>query len=847
MKAIRLRTEYLKDPIGLGTRTPRLFWNCEGGVTQTAYEIAVNVDGQEWSSGKRSGGSMRHDLSEVSLTSRSRVTWKVRLWNEIDAPGEWSEEAVFELGLLDEKDWTAKWLAGDYEAKRTEHAPVDCFRKRFSAKNIKKVRLYATACGIYELTINGTKVGSAVLTPGATDHTKRVQVQTYDVTGLLRDGENELAAELAGGWYKSYLCSDSRSAKYGSETKLCLQLEITDDTGAVTTIGTDENWEWSNDGERRFADNKMGETVDARMMPTYSGRAKEVAHPVPRLAPDNVPMTEHETFKPTLITTPSGKTVLDFGQNIAGFVAFEVTAKDGDKLTLYMGELLEKGEFTQRNIDPDKKHQTRFQKIEYTCKDGLNRYKTKFAIFGFQYVLVETDVAFTPEDFTAMAVYSDMENTLEFRSDHELLNKLVEATRWSAKNNSADVPTDCPQRERVGWTGDAQIFVNTAAYLFDYAAFGRKYVRDLTDAQHKNGSYTQCAPRCAMSGFMDVLDSSAGWADAGVLIPYRLWKRYGDDRIIGRHYSSMARYGEFLISRCGKKALNLKRPNVPKELQKYLVMSGMSYGEWLEPKEAVDFSVKEIATPHVEEATAYTAWSLRLLSEIATHLGMEKDAKRFKAYEIGCTDAYRALVKTAEYSLDTDRQAKLVRPLYLGLLDESTEKQAKERLIQALDHFGWRVGTGFLSTPFLLFVLSEIDVNYAYRLLENEEMPGWFAMPKNGATTIWENWEGTLEENPVSLNHYSKGAVCEWIFSEMCGVSVAGENRFTIAPKPGGSIRAASLRYQSVYGEVGNAWRREDGKTVYAIRIPANTVANVILPDGERELAAGEYEFSITE
>ena len=845
MKAIRLRTEYLKDPVGIDIRQPRLFWNCEGGKMQTAYELRTECGGAEWSSGKQISSAMHHDLTEASLTSRDRVTWQVRLWDENDAPGEWSEKAFFELGLLEENDWQASWIAGDYKAKRSEHYPVDCFRKRFAVESVKKARLYATACGMYALELNGQKVGGAVLTPGATDFTKRVQVQTYDVTALLRAGENVLTAELAGGWFKSYLLSDGRTARYGSETKLLLQLEITDVSGEITVIGTDGTWEWSNDGPIRFAENKAGERIDAQMHPSYAGRARTVKYPARRVASNNVPMSEHEQFPAKLLTTPAGKTVLDFGQNVAGFLSFELTANAGDTLTLYFGELLENGEFTQRNIDPNKKHDKPFQKLEYVCKDGLNRYKTKFAIFGFQYVLIEANVPVKPEQFTAVAVYSDMENTLSFQSDHTLLNRFVEATRWSTKNNSADVPTDCPTRERVGWTGDAQIFYNTAAYLFDYAAFGRKYIRDMADSQHKSGSFTQCAPRCAMHRYMDVLDSSAGWADAGVLIPYRMWKRYGDDRVLREHYASMRRYGEFLIRRCGKKALNLKRPNVPKSLQKYLVMSGLSYGEWLEPKEAVDFSVKEIGTPHVEEATAYTAFMMRHLSEIARAVGFAADAERFAAYEKGCTEAYRALVKTKAHSLDTDRQAKLVRPLYMGLLDEETAAFAQKRLLQALEHFHWRVGTGFLSTPFLLFVLQEVGVEYAYRLLENEEIPGWLAMPKHGATTIWENWEGTQEDSPVSLDHYSKGAVCEWVFSEMCGVSVAGENRFRIAPKPGGSIGFAELRYTSAYGEVQSVWKTENGRTVYRITIPANTEAELFLPGIQKVLSAGSYEFSV--
>ena len=845
MIATRLRTEYLRDPVGIDIRQPRLFWNCEDGKAQTAYEIRAERGGKLWESGKQAGFSMHHDLTEIPLGSRDRVVWQLRLWDENDLPGDWSEPAMFELGLLNDSDWQAKWISGDYRAKRAEHYPVDCFRKQFAVASVKKARLYATACGLYALELNGRKVGNAVLTPGATDFTKRVQVQTYDVTELLREGENELTAELAGGWFKSYLLSDGRTAKFGSETKLLLQVEITDENDGVTVIGTDKSWDWSNDGPIRFAENKAGERIDARLHPSYAGKAREVKHRAKRGASNNVPMTEHEHFKPTLIHTTSGKTVLDFGQNVAGFLSFGLTAHAGESLSLSFGELLENGEFTQRNIVPNKKQDKPFQRVEYICKDGENRYKTKFAIFGFQYVLVETGVSVKPEDFTAIAVYSDMEDTLSFRSDHDLLDRFVEATRWSAKNNSADVPTDCPTRERVGWTGDAQIFYNTAAYLFDYAAFGRKYIRDIADSQHNNGSYTQCAPRCAMHRYMDMLDSSAGWADAGVLIPYRMWKRFGDERILREQYPSIRRYGEFLIRRCGKKALNCKRPAVPKELQQYLVMSGLSYGEWLEPKEAVAFDVREIGRPHVEEATAYTAFILRHLKEIAGAVGFPADAERFAAYEKGCTEAYRALVKTKDHSLDTDRQAKLVRPLYMGLLDEETAAFAQKRLLQALEHFHWRVGTGFLSTPFLLFVLQEVGIEYAYRLLENEEIPGWLAMPKHGATTIWENWEGTQEENPVSLDHYSKGAVCEWVFSEMCGVSVAGENRFRIAPKPGGSIGFAELRYTSAYGEVQSVWKTENGRTVYRITIPANTEAELLLPGIQKVLSAGSYEFSV--
>ena len=356
---------------------------------------------------------------------------------------------------------------------------MHCFCKAFHAADVKKARLYITVCGLYEANINGRRVGSFVRAPGITDYRKRVQYQTYDVTALLQDGENALTVQLADGWYRGSCGAWGLKNQYGTETKLLAQLELTRADGSVQTITTDESWEWSNDGPLRFADNKDGEVVNANNTPSYQGKAKVTSHPVTPTVSNNVPVTEHERLKAKRITTPSGKTVLDFGQNIAGYAEFTVTAHAGETIKLRFGELLdENGEFTQKNIQCSSKNiTTPLQQVIYTCKEGENHYKTTFASFGFQYVLVETDVAFQPEDFIAIAVYSDMERTGFFESSNALLDKFVENTVWSAKNNHADLPTDCPTRERHGWTGDAQIFFNTAAYLFDYAPFAQKYMR----------------------------------------------------------------------------------------------------------------------------------------------------------------------------------------------------------------------------------------------------------------------------------------------------------------------------------------------------------------------------------
>lgn len=850
MRAINLKTEYLVNPMGIDIQNPRLMWNCEGGITQTAYRIIAKTGEQTvWDSGKVRSSSMRAEYP-LTLSSRERIVWSVTLWDESDREGESSETAFFETGLLSASDFTAKWISGNYRVNKKTRYPVDCFKKRFNAQNVVKARLYITACGLYEAKINGQRVGNFILAPGHTDYTKRIQLQTYDVTDLLSDGKNDITVELADGWYRGSCGAWGLKNQYGTQTKLYAQLEITDKSGKVTVIGTDKSWAWSNDGEIRFADNKDGEIIEAWRKPSYNAFAKETKCDVLPVASNNVPVTEHERLSvKNVITTPSGEKVLDFGQNIAGYISFAVTAKKGQKIKLRFGEMFdENGEFTQKNFQCANKKRTRvtpLQKIEYYCKDGLNEYKTKFAIFGFQYVLIETDVEWVNENFTAIAVYSDMEETVSFDSSNELLNKLVEATRWSAKNNHADVPTDCPTRERHGWTGDAQIFCDTAAYLFNYAPFARKYVADMIDGQRKNGKFRQITPKGGVDFYMNFMDGSAGWSDAGVLIPYRIYKRYGDKKILESSYAAMKRYADFKIKTLGKWYPTAIKTGIDRKYKKYISNYGQSYGEWAEPTEVHITGFKDFACPHPEETTAYIVYMLQTMAEIAEVLGKTDDKKRFSEYAEKAKIGYGKLIECPKFSLDTDRQAKLVRPLYMNLLNEEQSQFAENRLIAALDNYEWRLGTGFLSTPFILYVLEKIDVEYAYKLLENEQMPGWLFMPKMNANTIWESWEGTEAQGGIaSLDHYSKGAVLEWVFSEMCGVKVAGENQFIIAPKAGGKFTFAKCEYQSAYGKVKSGWKRENGKTTYKIVIPANTTAKVALPSGEKTLMAGEYEFT---
>ena len=848
MRAINLRVEYLKSPLGLGIKNPKIMWNCLEGKKQTAYQIiAKNNNEVVWDSSKVISSEMSCSYPN-ELKSRDHIDYEIWLWDETNEKGDGTSD-YFEMSLLNKNDIKAIWVTGNYKVNKKKRYPVDCFKKEFNLENITKARLYITACGIYDTYINGRRVGDFYLAPGHTDYTKRIQLQTYDVTNLLKIGKNVIEVSLADGWYRGSCGAWGLKNQYGIETKLLAQLEVYNQD-KIETIITDNTWSWSNDGPIRFADNKDGEIVDANLVPSYSKKAKVTSCNIVPQASNNVYITEHEEFSPTLIKTPSGKLVLDFKQNIAGIIAFKVKGNKGDKIVLKMGELIDKnGEFTQKNIQCSNKKGTKvtpLQQVIYTFKDGLNEYKTRFAIFGFQYVLVETNLNVNPADFKAIALYSNLEETLKFECSNKLINQFVKNTYWSAKNNHADIPTDCPTRERHGWTGDAQIFCNTASYLFNYQPMARKYLNDMVDGQRKNGCFRQITPKGGIDFYMNTMDGSPGWSDAGVLIPYRIYKQYGDLKILVDSYDAMKKYANYKIKTIGKHYLTGVSTGLKHKYAKMISNYGQSYGEWAEPYDVKPFMISDFVCPHPEETTAYLNYMLLTMEEIANILNKEEDAKIYKKYADIVKTGYQHLIETKKYSYDTDRQAKLVRPLYLNLLTPEQKEFAQKRLLKALDNYKWRLGTGFLSTPFILDVLEEIDLKYAYKLLLNEEMPGWLYMPKTGANTIWESWEGPNAKGGVaSLNHYSKGAVCEWLFKKMAGINILGERNFLIEPKIGGNITNCSMTYQSIYGEVASIWKVVEDKVICDIKIPSNTKATIKINELIENVEAGDYHFEI--
>ena len=846
MKAVKLRTEYLENPIGIDIQHPRIFWNCEGGTIQTAYRMRSD----KWDSGKVESAMMRAEYP-LPLSSRERVEYSVTLWDEHGEAGEPSEPAFFEMGLLDPSDWSAKWIRGDYKVRKKQRYPVDYFRKIFEVKSLGQARLYLSALGLYEAYINGKKVGNAILAPGSTDPRVRVQCDTYDVTSMLKAGENEIVLLLADGWYRGSIGAKGFTYVFGKETKVIAQLEVTDESGDRTTIATDRTWQWSNDGPIRFADLKDGEIVDNRKAPSFSGQALEGHYDGLMTSSNSAHVVEIEHNAPVKVTkTQTGKTTLTFQNNVAGYLVFSLSAHDGDRIHIVLGEMLdENGEVTLKNVQCVRKgKKTPLQEITLFCKEGQNEYKSRFFYGGFQYATVESTAEVDYSTFRQVAICSAMEETSFFACSNELVNIFYENTLRSLKSNSVDIPTDCPTRERMGWTGDSQIIFNTASYLFDYGAFIRKHIRDVFDRQDKNGRLPQIAPYSAEDWFMDVMNGSVGWADVGVLIPYRMYLKYGDINILKENYDNMARYAEFMIRRCGRAkgfyALYAKPLHLSKENRRYGVNTGQSYGEWAEPNDVKAFAWTDFAEPHPEESMAYTVYTLTLMVEISELLGKTEKVARFKEYAEGVKRAYQELVTKPKFSLDTNRQAKLVRPLYLQLLADEQTAYAKQRLIQALDAYDWKLGTGFLSTPFILDVLAKIDPEYAYKLLENEKMPGWLYMAKNNTGTIWEGWEGpNAQAGIASLNHYSKGAMVEWLFSGMLGIKVDGENHFAIQPIVGGHVTSAKGSYKSLYGEVKSSWERTGNKVKYHFEIPVNTTADVTLKDTHYFLTSGVYDY----
>ena len=852
MKPIRLQLNHRNNPLGIDDRKFRFTWNVDGGITQSAYRVIVRNSKNEvvYDTQKVFSSSM-NCTADFKLLSRERYCWSVTVWDENGVSRE-SEDAWFEAGIFPD-DWSAKWITSSLTADK-ERLPADYFKKDFKINGkVKKARLYATALGTYTAYINGTRL-PGVLAPGTTEYAQRIHYQTYDATDLLGK-ENRLAFTLTDGWYMGKICFGNEYNRYGNQRKLLAQLEIEYTDGRTQVVATDETFDWSNDGPVRYADLKDGELFDSRLVPSYSGKAKVTCHTAAPSASACDGIFEAEHFTPKLLKTPSGKSVLDFGQNLAGYVRFKIKGEYGQKIRLQLGEVLDNGEFSRATLQAEEGYPEILQEIVFICNGTEQFFEPEGFYSGFRYALAEGFSEIEPENFEAVAVYSKLDFTGSFTCSNEKINKYHENTLWSLKSNFVDVPTDCPTREKSGWDGDAQVFSTTAVYLCDPAAFFTKWLRDVRDCQHDDGMVLNVSPVPFPEDDTWEMHNAAGWGNAAVIIPYRLWRFYGDKSFIIDNLDLMLGWAKFTRKAAADKtekrqALadpdNKKRPYYvePSPLENYVVESGLHWGEWCEPD--IDF-IAEINLPKPELTTAYTHYTMKLLAEMLREIGRDKEASDCEDFAACAKEAYNYyFVKDSH--ITAPRQAPMVRSLALGLIDGETAQSVAKDLNDSAVNRNYTVGTGFLSTPFVLKVLTEYGyIDTAYRMLENTKAPGWLAMVEGGATTIWENYVMFEEDNhPLahSMNHYSPGAVCAFLYDTVCGIGISGENSFILQPQPGGTLNFARAEWLSPYGKIFSSWEKKDGKTVFSFDIPSNTTAHLILPNGTQKLLkSGSYTF----
>lgn len=768
-----------------------------------------------------------------------------------------------------------KWICHPGDNRMTKLVPV--FRRRFEVhKALEKALLQLTAHGVYEAEINGRNVTENRFMPGLTSYYYRVQVQEYDVTAFLQKGENELRVTVGDGWWRWNNSFGYTLALWG-KLKLC----YTD--GSEETVATDECFEVTTDGIVR-TDLQKGEVYDARIrLHGWQKAALCTEHTEGALIENqSVPVREKERFSGKPMRDAAGKLVIDFGQNLAGYVHMTLrNTTRGQTIYLKHGEGLDKdGCFSTVNCDGGR---AEFQEITYICAGReVEEYTPHFAVFGFRYALVE---GVEPENavFEAIAVYSDMEETGNFKCSVPLINQLVENACWSQKGNFLDVPVDCPTRERNTWTGDAMIYCRTAAYFMNVRQFFKKWMVDQTIEQYASGKLGITFPSTSSvhnpeelllvqakdpamalagpSGDGNIGEDSVGWGDSAVWIPYQMYLMYGDKSFLEEHYGTAKKWVEFSL-RCMKEQnpLYADKPWYANGDGDFIYDTHFHYGEWNEPLPpapevvelfakggtAADFVTHMAKYGKPEVATAYTKRSCDNLSHIARILGRTEDAEHYAALSEKIKAAYDRYLIDDDGTIQPGHQAAYIRALALDMISEKKKPLVVAQLKHELEKAGYHLNTGFLSTVYLLPTLCDNGlVDEAFRILEQTEAPGWLHPITLGATTMLESWNG-MDVFRDSFNHYSFGSVCQFLFEYVAGIrptfDAPGFREFTLQPTIGGSLTWAEASYKTRYGIIHSRWERIEKGFVYTCTVPEGTIAHLSLPDGmKKTLAAGKY------
>jgi len=848
LKVRDVTVEYKKNPTGIDTRKPRFSWKITGtgtGIMQTAYSIRVATDQKFpkskmiWQSGKRgSDESVLIEYNGPALKSGQKYFWQVKVWDNKKRQSKWSETAYWETGLLSPSDWKAKWI--EMQGDTLRYAPSPHFRKEFSVtKPVAKATVYVTSHGLYELHLNGKKVGDQVLTPGWTSYGKRLQYQVFDVTNQVTRGKNAIGAVLGDGWYRGTLGWSNNWSIYGKRLGLLMQLRIIYADGSEDLIITDETWECNNDGAIRMSDIYNGEEYDAGKKltgwnrPDYNDQSWEKVrtgnYSNNLIASESVPVRKIEEIKPVKIfTTPKGSLVADMGQNMVGWIRLKVTGPKGTVITVRHAEVLDKyGEFYTENLRSAK------AQFNYTLSGaGEEIYEPRFTFFGFRFIEVTGFPGILSADnITGVVVHSDMRPTGTFECSNPLLNQLQHNIKWGQKGNFVDVPTDCPQRdERLGWTGDAQAFSRTAAFNHNVAPFFTKWLKDVALDQKPGGEIPDVIPDVLNRQDAKTASPSAGWGDVAVIVPWTMYTVYGDRHLLEVQYPSMKAWVEYIRNRAG---------------EDYIWNGGSKYGDWLFYHPPVNnHSEPDGHTDHDFIATAFYAYSTSLLADAAKELGKTDDQKYYRELFNKIKTVFINEYVTPAGRVGTNSQTSYVLAIMFDLLPENLREKAAQFLVDDIKSRRNHLSTGFLGTPFLCYVLTQTGhSDVAYDLLLQETYPSWLYPVRMGATTIWERWDGQKTDSTFqdagmnSFNHYAYGAIGDWMYRVSAGLDAKspGYKKLLIKPYISDKLTYAKATFESLYGTVVSGWERKEGKIIVKVIIPANTTAEILLPEGDPE------------
>ncbi len=843
MKIVNMKTNRIKNPLGfnLGNK-PRLSWIVESKTAkrQAAAQIQVSTDADFsniiFDSGKRTDmDSICYPL-DIELFPRTRYYWRVCVWGD-DGSIATSDTAWFETSKMSEP-WPAKWISPVFDSSIHPVLFSD-----FSVKGeVKNARIYICGLGLYELFINGDKTGDEYLSPGLVAYDKWLPYQTYDITGQIKTGANRIEVMLGNGWYKGRYGLDRKKAfRYGDRFALICEIKITYADGGEDTFITDKaSWK---SRKSSVIDSSIfdGEVYDNTFRDNTTYSVTTVDLDINKLEPRRSPGIKiKERIAPVeIIHTPSGETVVDMGQNMVGWLEFKNSAKKNSEIFIQFGEVLQDGIFYRDNL--------RTAKCEYRyISDGSSKWvRPHFTFYGFRYAKIvgwEGDIK--PEDFRGLVLYSDLEQTGSITTDNPLVNRLFLNALWSQKGNYVDVPTDCPQRdERMGWTGDAQVFSGTAAFNMDVYAFFDKYLYDLMQEQKTRGGNVPVVVPAH-----DVKQSGAcAWGDASVIIPWNMYLYYGDIAILEQQYDSMKAWVDYIISR--DQASGGKR----------LWVNDFHYGDWLS-LDVEDPMNRFGGTEHSFLASAFYAYSSGIVAKTAKILNRETDACYYGSVS---KEVKRAIVReyfTPAGRLAVNTQTAYVIALYMDLVPDEWKERTAYELRLKLKQSNYHLRTGFIGTPYLCRVLSKYGSNdIAYRLLLNTDYPSWLYPITMGATTIWERWNSILPDGKISdtgmnsLNHYAYGSIIEWMYRNAAGIQPLedspGFRRFLLAPQPNYLLKSLHAEYISPAGKIVSKWTvHDDGSLTFNFTVPFNCTAQLILPDYEsteiRELESGEYTFT---